>query len=102
MLILEALILRFLQNDLYFGAVLGFFTAFVWGGFLGYVACLVHMRFGKILAILLIAFVVSVGPIHDSILNFGLFYADGFCTLFLLVGITFLILSQRENYLYRT
>ena len=100
MLVLEALILRFLQNDLYFGVVLGVFTAFAWGSFLGYSAGLVHKLFGKVLAILLLVFVVSVGPIHDSILGYGLFYADGFGTLFLLVGITFLILSQRENYVY--
>jgi hypothetical protein len=98
MLVLEALILRFLQNDLYFGVVLGVFTAFGWGSFLGYIAGLVHKLHGKLLAILLLVFVVSVGPIHDWILNYGLFYADGFGTLFLLVGITFLILSHRENY----
>jgi hypothetical protein len=100
MLVLEALILRFLQNDLYFGVVLGVFTAIAWGSFLGYVAGLVHKLFGKILAILLLVFVVSVGPIHDWILNYGLFYADGFGTLFSLVGITFLILSQREDYVH--
>ena len=100
MLVLEALILRFLQNDLYFGVVLGVLTAFAWGSFLGYVAGLVHKLFGKLLAILLLVFVISVGPIPNWILNDGLFYADGFGTLFFLVGITFLILSQRENYVY--
>jgi len=100
MLVLEALILRFVQNDLYFGVVLGVFTAFAWGIFLGYIAGLVHNLLGRLLAILLLVFAVSVGPIHDWILDYGLFYADGFGTLFLLVGITFLILSQRENYVH--
>jgi hypothetical protein len=97
MLVLEALILRFLQNDFYFGVVLGVLTAFAWGSFLGYLACLVHKLYGKLLAILLLVLVVSVGPIHDWILNYGLFYADGFGALFLLVGITFFILTHGQK-----
>jgi len=98
MVVLEALILRLLQNDFYFGVALGALTAFAWGGFLGYVACVVHKLYGKLLAILLLVFVVSVGPIPNWILSDGLFYADGFGALFFLIGITLLILSQRENY----
>ena len=69
MLVLEALILRFLQNDLYFGVVLGVLTAFAWGSFLGYMASVVHRLHGKLLAILLLVFVVSVGPIPNWILK---------------------------------
>lgn len=98
MLVLEALILRFLQNDLYFGVVLGALTALAWGCLLGYVGIVVHKLFGKLLAILLLVFVVSVGPIPNWILDDGLFYADGFGTLFFLAALTFLFLSQKENY----
>jgi hypothetical protein len=98
MFVLEALILRFLQNDFYFGVALGALTALAWGSLLGYVGIVVHKLYGKLLAILLLVFVVSVGPIPNWILNDGLFYADGFGTLFFLTGLIFLILSQREDY----
>jgi hypothetical protein len=91
MFTLEAALLRALPNDDWFGIALGGLTAVLWGSLLGYLAWLLSKLCGFVISACVLCISIAFGPIHDWILDSGLFYADGFGVYFLLLGIIFAI-----------
>jgi hypothetical protein len=91
MLIFEATILLLLENDEWFGVVLGFFTATSWGVYLGYVCWLLNKKLGVLAGLVALLYTLTLGPINNWILDYGIFYAEGISTLAFLAGLTLVI-----------
>lgn len=95
--VLDAAILRLIPNDLWFGVILGATVATLWGLFLGYLAYLTYKKFNIWLGLFFLLFSVGIGPIHDWILDFGIFYSESFSTLFFFFGLTLVIKFFRSD-----
>jgi hypothetical protein len=102
MLIFEATILLLLENDKWFGVVLGFLTATSWGVYLGYLCWLLNKKLGVLAGLVALFYTLALGPINNWILDYGIFYAEGISTLAFLVGMTVVIntISSTNPFLF--
>jgi len=93
MVILDAFLLRYLQNYIPFGVALMSLTAMVWYAILLAFALALHRVWGFLSALGLITVVVLLSPIRGYVLGYWVFYADGLGTAFFLGFLIFLTMA---------